>query len=276
MIFTSNTMKLNIKDALAYLTFDSLTELPYIKHAFSTRLGGVSSGEFNSMNMSFNRGDKDENVTENYKRLCNAVGVEFESLVASAQDHHTYVRRVTSKEKGIGIYKPRDMESVDALITNEKGVTLVTYFADCTPLLFVDTKNYAIGAAHAGWRGTVEMIGRKVVERMGEEFGTNPSDIIATIGPTINLCCYEVDEPVAQKFRELEGLDSTKFVFPKENDKYMIDLVETNKQVLMKARIPENNITLSDVCTRCNCDLVWSHRATKGKRGGMCALLELV
>lgn len=276
MIFTSNTMKLNIKSALGFLTFDTLSELPYIKHAFSTRLGGVSTGEFNSLNMSFNRGDADENVTENYKRLCSAVGTEFESLTASAQDHHTYVRKVTSENRGVGIYKPRDTESVDGLITNEKGVTLVTYFADCTPLLFVDTKNKAIGAAHAGWRGTVGKIGKITVERMSDEFGTDPKDIIATVGPAINKCCYEVDEPVAEKFKALDGLDFSRFVFPKDSGKYMLDLIETNRQILISAGILPENITVSDVCTRCNHDLIWSHRATNGKRGGMCALLELV
>lgn len=275
MIFKSTSMHLNIKDALAYLTFDRLEEIPFLKHAFSTRLGGVSTGEFNSMNMSFNRGDSDENVTENYRRLCRAIGVEFNDLVASAQDHNTFVRRVTSNEKGIGIYRPKDLESVDALITNEKNVALVTYFADCTPLLFVDTKNKAIGAAHAGWRGTVGKIGAETVRRMGEEFGTAPKDIVATIGPAINKCCYEVDEPVAEKFREL-GLDSERFVFPKGNDKYMIDLIETNRQILVSAGIPNENIILSDVCTRCSSDLIWSHRATGGKRGGMCSILELV
>ena len=275
MIFTSSNMKLNFKDALAYLTFDKLDEIPYIRHAFSTRLGGVSVGEFNSMNMSFNRGDSVENVTENYRRLCSAIGVKFENLVASAQDHHTFVRRVTSKEKGIGIYKPRDLESVDALITNERDVALVTYFADCTPLLFVDTESRAVGAAHAGWRGTVGKIGAETVKRMGEEFRTNPRNIIAAIGPAINKCCYEVDEPVAEKFQAL-NLDGDKFIFPKENGKYMIDLIETNRQILISAGVPNENIILSDVCTRCSSDLIWSHRATGGKRGGMCAVLQIV
>ena len=255
MIFTSSNMKLNFRDALAYLTFNKLDEIPYLKHAFSTRLGGVSVGEFNSMNMSFNRGDLDENVTENYRRLCSAIDVRFENLV-------------------VGIYKPRDLESVDALITNEKEVALVTYFADCTPLLFVDTENKAVGAAHAGWRGTVGKIGEETVRRMGEEFGTNPRNIIATIGPAINKCCYEVDEPVAEKFREL-NLDSDKFIFPKSSGKYMIDLIETNRQILVSLGIPNENIVLSDVCTRCNHDLIWSHRATGGKRGGMCAVLQI-
>lgn len=276
MIFASKNMKLNFKNALAYLTFDSLSELDYVKHAFSTRLGGVSTGEFNSMNMSFNRGDSAENVTENYKRLCSAVGIEFESLVASAQDHRTFIRKVTSADRGVGIYRPKDMESVDGLITNEKGVTLVTYFADCTPILLVDTKNKAIGAAHAGWRGTVAGIGKIIVEKMAEEFGTSPEYIIATIGPTINKCCYEVDKPVADRFMNIENTQPEKFVENTGSGKYMIDLVETNKQILISAGVPEKNITLSDVCTKCSSDLIWSHRATNGRRGGMCAMLELV
>ncbi len=275
MIFNSNIMNLHFKDALAYLTFKEFEKLDFVNHAFSTRLGGVSTGEFNSMNMSFNRGDSDENVTQNYKRLCAAIGTNYKNLTASAQDHHTYVRKVTAAERGIGIYRPRDMESVDGLITNEKGVALVTYFADCTPILFADTKRRAIGACHAGWRGTVGEIGRITVERMREEFNSDPADIKATIGPAISKCCYEVDEPVAERFLSL-GLDSEKIVFPKGGGKYMIDLLETNRQILLKAGVSKDNITVSDVCTRCNSDLVWSHRATKGKRGGMCAIIEIV
>lgn len=275
MIFTSNTMNLNISNAVSYLTFKEFDDIDFINHAFSTRLGGVSGGEFTSMNMSFNRGDSDECVTENYRRLCAAIGTDFNNLVASAQDHHTYVRRVSSKDRGIGIYRPRDMESVDGLITNEKAVALVTYFADCTPVLLADTKKHAVGACHAGWRGTVGEIARITVERMREEFGTNPADIKAAIGPAISKCCYEVDEPVAQRFREL-NLCTESIVFPKGEGKYMIDLLETNRQILLKAGVPEENIILSDVCTRCSSDLVWSHRATGGKRGGMCAILEIV
>lgn len=269
-------MNLNIKNALAYLTFKAFDELPYIRHAVSTRLGGVSGGEFNSLNMSFGRGDSDENVTENYKRLCGAVTIDYRNLVASAQDHHTNVRKVTSKDKGVGIYKPRDMNSVDALITNEKGVALVTYFADCTPVLLVDTKNKAIGAAHAGWRGTVGEIGRITVEKMAEEFGTDPAFIKAAIGPTIGRCCYEVDEPVAEQFLKLDEIDTSNLVTAKGGGKYMVDLAQTNKQILIKAGVLSENIVISDLCTRCNSDLLWSHRATQGKRGGMCALLEVV
>lgn len=266
-------MKLNNIDTVPYLTYNSLSEISFINHAFTTRLGGVSTGEFTSMNMAFNRGDNPDSVTENYKRFCKSAGFDYENLVASAQDHHTVVRAVTSAEKGIGIYKPRDMESVDALITNEKGVTLVTYYADCTPLFFVDTKNKAIGLAHAGWRGTVGRIGEKVVEKMTELYGTNPADIKAAIGPAISVCCYEVDYPCAEHFLNLADLDSSKFVFEKGNGKCMVDLLETNRQILTASGVKNENITVSDVCTNCNSDLLWSHRATKGHRGTMSAFM---
>lgn len=273
MKFQSKTMTLNSPDTVPYLTYNSLSEINFINHAFSTRLGGVSEGEFTSMNMAFNRGDNPESVTENYKRICKSAGFDFDSLTASAQDHNTFVRAVTSENKGVGIYKPRDLHSVDALITNEKGVTLVTYYADCTPLFFVDIKQKAIGLAHAGWRGTVGRIGEKVVKKMTELYGTNPADIVAAIGPAISVCCYEVDKPCTDNFYALSDLDSSRFVFPKENGKYMIDLLETNRQILVAAGVKNENITVSDVCTNCNSELLWSHRATKGKRGTMSAFM---
>lgn len=273
MNFQSKTMTLNNADTVPYLTYNSLLEIKFINHAFSTRLGGMSEGEFTSMNMAFNRGDNPESVTENYKRICKSAGFDFNSLTASAQDHNTFVRAVTSENKGVGIYKPRDLQSVDALITNEKGVTLVTYYADCTPLFFVDTKQKAIGLAHAGWRGTVGRIGEKVVNKMTELYGTNPSDIVAAIGPAISVCCYEVDKLCADNFYALADLDSSRFVFPKENGKYMIDLLETNRQILVAAGVKNENITISDICTNCNSELLWSHRATKGKRGTMSAFM---
>ena len=276
MNFQSKTMTLNNADTVPYLTYNSLSEINFINHAFSTRLGGVSEGEFTSMNMAFNRGDNPESVTENYKRICKSAGFDFDSLTASAQDHNTFVRAVTSENKGVGIYKPRDLQSVDALVTNEKGVTLVTYYADCTPLFFVDIKQKAIGLAHAGWRGTVGRIGEKVVKKMTELYGTNPADIVAAIGPAISVCCYEVDKPCADNFYALSDLDSSRFVFPKDNGKYMIDLLETNRQILVAAGVKNENITVSDVCTNCNSELLWSHRATKGKRGTMSAFMCIV
>ncbi|MGN1466806.1 MAG: peptidoglycan editing factor PgeF [Ruminococcus sp.] len=273
MDFKSKTMTLNNKDTIPYLTYNSLSEISFINHGFSTRLGGVSKGFFSSMNMAFNRGDNPEDVTENYKRFCKSAGFDYNSLVASAQDHHTYVRRVYKKDAGIGIFKPRDMESVDALITNEKGVTLVTYYADCTPLFFVDTKNKAIALAHAGWRGTAGKIGEQVLKKMHSEFGTNPEDITAAIGPAISKCCYEVDLSCAEHFLNLKELDTEKFVFQKKDGKFMLDLLETNRQILIHNGVNSEKITVSDVCTNCNSELLWSHRATKGERGTMCAMM---
>ncbi len=145
--FYSKVMKLNNKDSVPYLTYNSLSEIKFIKHGFSTRLGGVSKGIFSTMNLAFNRGDNKEDVMENYRRICDSIGLDFNTLVASAQDHNTFVRVVKSADIGVGITKPRDIQSVDALITNEPDVTLVTYYADCTPLFFVDTKYKAVGLA---------------------------------------------------------------------------------------------------------------------------------
>lgn len=274
--FLSDTMTLNNPDTVPYLTYNSLSEISFINHAFSTRLGGVSTGDFTSMNMAFNRGDNPESVTENYRRICKSAGFDFDSLTASAQDHNTFVRAVTAENRGVGIYKPRDLQSVDALITNEKDVTLVTYYADCTPLFFVDTKKKAIGLAHAGWRGTVGRIGEKVVNKMTELYGTDPADIVAAIGPAISVCCYEVDKPCADNFYALDDLAPGRFVFSKDNGKYMIDLLETNRQILVAAGVKNENIIVSDVCTNCNSNLLWSHRATKGKRGTMSAFMCIV
>ncbi len=276
MSFSSKVMTLNNADSVPYLTFNSLSEIKFINHAFSTRLGGVSTGDFASMNLAFNRGDDPHNVTENYKRICKSAGFDFDSLTASAQDHHTFVRAVTKSNRGTGIYKPRDLNSVDALVTDEKGVTLVTYYADCTPIFFVDTAKKAIGLAHAGWRGTVGRIAEKTVKKMSELYKTDPADIVAAVGPAISACCYEVDLPCAENFLNLKDLDSSKFVFPKENGKYMIDLLETNRQMLTLAGVKPESITVSDVCTSCNSDLLWSHRASKGRRGTMCAFMCMV
>ena len=275
MKFRSATMTLHNAETVPYLTFDSLSEISGFRHAFTTRLGGVSEGEFTSMNMAFNRGDDPDRVTENYRRFCASAGFEFEDLVASAQDHHTYVRAVTSADKGVGIYKPRDMESVDALVTNEPGVTLVTYYADCTPLFFIDPVSRAVGLAHAGWRGTVGRIGEKVIGKMTALYGSDPRNIRAAVGPAISVCCYEVDEPCARHFRALTDLDTEKFLFPKEGGKFMLDLLETNRQILTAAGVPDENITVSDLCTNCNSDLLWSHRATQGRRGTMSAFLSI-
>lgn len=273
MEINSKTMTLNENMGVPYLTYNALSNIDFIKHAFSTKHGGVSTGEWTSMNFAFSRGDKPENVIENYKIFSKAVGFEYESLVTSSQDHNTYVRPVTKAECGIGIWREKDIQSVDALITNESGVTLVTHYADCTPLFFVDKVGKAIGLAHAGWRGTVGKIGSEVIDKMCSLYGSKAENIVVCIGPAISSCCYEVDKDCAEHFYNLKELDNSKFIFPKNDGKYMIDLLEANKQIVMQSGVKEENIIKSDLCTKCNSDLLWSHRATNGHRGTMCAFM---
>lgn len=268
----SDVFTLHTEHGVSYLTYDALSRIPFIRHAFSTKLGeGTCTAH--PMDMSFDHDDRDA-VTHNYQLFCEAAGFDFYSLVASSQDHHTFVRVVTSADKGVGIRRQKDILSVDALVTIEPGVTLCTYYADCTPIFFVDMVTKAIGLAHAGWRGTVARIADRVLETMHDSFGTDPADVVCAVGPNIMSCCYEVDQPVADAFYAL-GLDSSRFVTPKDGGKFMIDMLECNREILVDCGVKPENITLGDLCTRCNSDLLWSHRATAGDRGTMCAMLRI-
>ncbi|MDD5952397.1 MAG: peptidoglycan editing factor PgeF [Oscillospiraceae bacterium] len=268
-------MTLRTEKDVSYLTFPCYDELPFVRHSFSTKLGGVSEGVFATMNLSFHRGDPEEKVLENYHRICDAVGYDFEKLVASAQDHHTVVRRVTSAQAGIGIWKERDLQSVDGLITNVPGVVLVTYYADCTPLYFVDPVKKAIGLSHAGWRGTVAEMGKHTVKAMTEAFGTDPKDLIAAIGPSIGQCCYEVDGPVIEAVRKLTYVPEAAVLQPKANGRCQLDLWELNRRILLESGIPAEQIHVGGVCTRCHSDLLYSHRVMGAQRGGMAAMLSI-
>ena len=275
MNFDTKNMTLREKNGVPYLTFPALERYPFLLHAFSTRLGGVSGGVFSSMNLNFNRGDSGENVLENYRRICAAVGFDFNGLTASAQDHHTFIRRVTRGDAGVGVTRPRDMDSVDGLCTDEPGVVLVTSYADCVPLYFVDPVRRAIGLAHAGWRGTVARIGEKMVRKMREEFGSNPAELIAAIGPSIGPCCYEVDEPVSRQFSALSDLEPDGFVRELPNGKYMLDLWECNRRILQAAGVLPEHIAAAALCTKCNPDLLFSHRVMGAARGGLAAMMSL-
>ena len=275
MIFKSKNTDLNFVDGVGFLTFPSLSELGFVNHAFSTRIGGVSTGEFKSMNLNFKRGDDPEKVTENYKIFCKAAGFDYNTLVSSLQDHNTFVRCVTKDDCGIGIYREHDIQSVDALVTNEPDVTLVTHYADCTPLFFADPEKRVIALAHAGWRGTVAKIGEITVDTMVENYGCDPSDIIAVIGPAIGFCCYEVDTPVFEEFASFTELKPAYFTKTLGHGKYMIDLKEANRRMLLEAGLLSINITISDVCTKCNSGLLYSHRTSGGKRGGLVAMMKI-
>lgn len=271
----SKNMTLHERQGIAYLTFPLLEQFGFVRHAFSTRIGGVSQNEYASMNLNFGRGDPDENVRENFRRFCAAAGFDERTLVASSQDHHTVIRRVTREQYGVGIWKPKDIQSVDGLITNEPDVTLVTYYADCVPLFFLDPVKRAVGLAHAGWRGTVAKIGEKTLEAMNREFGTNPRDVFAAVGPSIGPCCFEVDTPVYEEFIKLNELKPLEFITEDGNGKYHIDLWEANRRILLNAGIPASHVQTAQLCTKCNADWLYSHRASGGKRGGLAAMICL-
>ncbi len=273
----SNNLNIVNHGELVYITFPKLSATNMVKHAFSTRHGGVSKDHCATMNLSFSdeRGDKKENVRENYLRLCTAVGIKSENLVLSKQTHTNNVKIVSKEHCGTGISKPSFCD-VDGLITNEQGVALVTQYADCTPLLFCDPIKKVIATSHAGWRGTVKLIGKVTVEKMVNDFGCEPKNIIAAIGPCIGQCCYEVDDPVFSEFKKLGFLELDKIFKSKTNGKYMLNLVEANRQILLNSGIPNTNIDLSDICTCCNSEDLFSHRASKGKRGNLAAIIELI
>lgn len=262
---------------VTWLSFPSLEATGIVRHAFSTRMGGVSQGPFATMNFSFTRGDDPEAVKENYRRMANALEVDMERMVVTWQTHTTNVRLVSEKDYGKGVICERDYRDVDGLITNIPGVTLVTFFADCVPLYFVDTKNKAIGLSHSGWRGTVNRMGQKTLERMNEAFGTDPKDVIACIGPSICQDCYEVGPEVIEQFSRTFASDHHKNLFyEKPNGKYQLNLWEANRIVLSEAGIPGEQISITDICTYCNPELLFSHRRSAEKRGNLCAFLSLI
>lgn len=274
-MINSNTLNVNRKNGVVFLTFPKFDIAGGIVHGFSTRLGGVSEGVFSTMSFSTSLGDKRESVLENYNRFCRAIGGDFKNTVLSDQTHTANVRIVTEKDRGKGLFCDRDYTDVDGLVTNCPEVLLVTQYADCTPLAFYDPVKKVVAASHAGWRGTVAQIAKNTVEVMVKEFGCDPNDILCGIGPNISACCYEVDDPVIDEIKKLGFLDFDACFFEKGNGKYMLNLKEVNRQILIQSGIRSENIDVSDLCTCCSADLFHSHRATKGKRGTLALMIGL-
>lgn len=280
-------------DGLEYLSFPALSNIPEIEHAFSTRVGGVSANEFSTLNFSYIRGDDSASVTENYRRMAMVFGKECKDFVTTDQTHTTNIRVVTKEDAGKGITKDRDYSDIDGLITNEKGLILSCFFADCVPLFFVDKEKQVIGMAHSGWRGTVNQMGACMVRKMQEMFGCNPADIIACIGPSICRDCYEISDEVAVQFKEgfwkqtnveefcnealtQKNYSNQELLIPgKEAGKWQLDLWLANFAVLRSAGIPIDNISVTDICTCCNAPYLFSHRASNGKRGNLGAFIML-
>lgn len=259
-----------IVDGVLYLSYPMLEQTGLVKHGFSTRIGGVSKGIFESMNLSFTRGDNESAVKENFRRMANAIGVREDSFVKPIQTHTTNVHKVTFENKS------QELQDIDGLITNVPDICLVTTYADCVPLFFIDPVHKAIGLSHSGWRGTVGKMGQETLRRMHEEYGTEPQDVIAAIGPSICQDCYEVSEDVIDRFKDAFDCKYWDSLFyQKENKKYQLNLWKANEIIMLEAGIRKKNLAVTNVCTNCNPDVLFSHRASKGQRGALAAVLAL-
>lgn len=259
----------NIKiGALEYSVADSLEGAV---HCFSTRLGGVSEGDLASLNLGVSRGDTPENVLKNYDILGEAVGFTKEQTVFTKQRHTDIIRVADESNCGEGLF--RDTPDIcDGQITDRPGVALVTFSADCTPILLFDPVRRAIGAVHAGWRGTAQGIAAKAVEAMVREFGCRPDDIQAAIGPCIGKCCFETDRDVPQAMLDALGPKAVTAITQK-GEKYFVDNKFCNALWLQRAGV--GGLDISPDCTRCQPDRYWSHRAHGGQRGSLAGIIML-
>ncbi len=240
-------------------------DIPGLSAGFTTRIGGVGEAAYTSLNVALHVGDDSEAVVENRRRVSAAAGFPFEAWTCGEQVHSNAVRVIGPGDKGAGRLTREDaIADTDAFITDETGILLAAFYADCVPILFVDPANRAIGLAHAGWKGTALQIAERTIQRMEDAFGSRPSELLAAIGPSIGGCCYEVDERVMSQV----GIDSPK---PKENGRYMLDLKEVNRQFMIRTGMKPNHIEHSGYCTCCSTDLFFSHRGENGRTGRMAA-----
>ena len=265
-----------MEGAVPYLSFPMFRDTGLVTDGFSTRLGGVSEGCFSSLNLSFDRGDDRAAVAENFRRMGEALGVRCEDMVLSQQTHTTNIRIVTDEDRGKGITRERDYTDIDGLITNVPGICLVTTYADCVPLYFLDPVKKVIALSHSGWRGTVGKIGKKTVELMHDNFGSDPDDILAAVGPSVCQDCYEVSADVTDRFREVFDRSVwDELFYEKPDGKYQLDLWKANEKIFLEAGIRKDHIAVTNVCTHCNSEILYSHRAMGDKRGNLCAFLAL-
>ena len=239
-----------------------------VPHCFTTRFGGVSRGIFDSLNIAIKEGETEDNVRANLDILAGALGFAPENLVCTRQTHSDIVRVVDANDRR-GCFH-RDYPECDALVTNTPGLALMIYTADCTPLLFHDPVTGAVGAAHAGWRGTAAAIGAKTVAAMVEAFGCKPENIRAAIGPNIGFCHFETDSDVPEAMLAAFGPGAEPFI-RREGEKFYLDLKQINALSLRRAGL--KHIEISGDCTVCQCDRFWSHRATRGRRGSQGAVI---
>lgn len=259
-----------IMEGVPLLTYPLLEKTEFVTHGFTTRMGGVSEGYCSTMNISTTRGDDPKAIEENQRRLARALGVRVEDFTYTHQTHTTNVAVVREEDRG-----KRFMET-DGMVTDVPGICLVTFYADCVPLYFVDPVHRAIGLSHSGWRGTVKRMGQVTLERMKEAYGTKPEDVFAAIGPSICQDCYEVSEDVIAQFQEnYDKKYWDKLYYAKGNGKYQLNLWKANEINFLESGILKEHIAVTNVCTCCNPDILFSHRVLGWERGNLSAFLAL-
>lgn len=262
--------RLNNHHGIKYYTIDAFESTGLVNHCFTTRDGGVSKNEYESMNLRVNSNDTKENIEENFKRICDEISIDYKNLVFSNQVHDDKIYTVTKKDMGMGLKRTMEVDSSDALICSEPKIPIVTFYADCVPLYFLDPNKRVIAMAHSGWRGTVKQIGYKTIEKMKADYGCRSEDILCAIGPHIGKCHFEVNQDVAQIFAEEFGSSTVDC-----KNGYYVDMQRAIINQFNWAGISDNNITCADICTYCNSNLLFSHRKTQGKRGNLAAIMEL-
>ena len=274
------TTQIREKNGVKYIVFPELEKISFVNHLFSTRIGGVSTRDYATMNLSYTRGDVKENVDENYRRIAQVMGHgrTLDDFTLTFQTHTTNIRVVTEADRGKGPARERDYTDVDGLITNIPGIILGTFHADCPPIFIVDPVHKAIGLVHSGWKGTKGEIGVRALEKMNKEYGTEAKDCICAIGPSICGDCYEIGEDVATEFGKAyseEELSENGILIPYPNGKYRLFLWNAIKFSLIRAGVPDKNVIVTDLCTKCNPEIFFSHRVHHEKRGNLVAFLSI-
>lgn len=255
----------------SYLHIEKWQKLePRLHAGFTTRNGGLSQSPFDTFNCGLHVQDKYDHVIANRQILAKYLSIPLEKWVAGEQIHQTTVKIVNSEDKGKGAASYQSsIKSIDGLITNKRGILCTAFFADCVPLYFFDPITGYIGIAHAGWRGSVNRIGEKMVREL-QSAGVNPATLLATIGPCISQQFYEVDDNV---IRHLTIQDKEKTVIPRDDNRYLLDLKQLNVEILLQCGVLRNNIDITNYCTFQDNTLFFSHRRDKGKTGRMLGFL---
>ncbi len=247
-----------------------------LKVGFSTKSGGVSTGDFRSLNLGLHVQDQPEDVKENREILANSLSFPLENWVFAEQVHSNKIMKVGKSSCGKGRHIYEDgISACDGFYTTDQGVMLSLCFADCVPLFFIAPKHSLIGVAHAGWKGTVKDIAGKMVKLWQSEEKVDAQDIYVAIGPSIGECCYIVDDNV------ISSIDKQVLVYekmpykPLSNGKYHLDLKLLNEYYLRNAGIFKENILVSDLCTSCEEELFFSHRRDNGLTGRMLSFIGI-